>query len=129
MADEDLGRIFVVDDDEAVGRALSRLLRSFGYAADAFHSAAQVMAQPLPADLVCLVVDLRMPGEGGLELWEQLQAAGQDLPVVFVTAHGASGLAHRALQVAPVLQKPVDGGALTQAIRSVARRPVRAARR
>lgn len=129
MADAAAGRILVVDDDESVCRALARLLRSFGYEVTTFGSAVELLAAGPPGDAVCLVADVRMPEMGGVELVEQLRASGRDLPTVFVTAHGTEGLRSIVLQGAPVLQKPVGAEKLVEAIDSVRRRTVRAARR
>ena len=116
MAEESAGRILVVDDDESVCRALARLLRSFGWEVTTYPSAAALLAAGLPDDTRCLVVDVRMPEMGGVELVEQLHASTRRVPVVFVTAHGTDDLRSLVLQDAPVLQKPVDAGRLVAAI-------------
>ena len=128
MAGAGAGRILVVDDDASVCRALARLLRSYGYEVDTFGSAAELLASGPPADALCLVTDVRMPGLGGVELCEQLHAAGRDLPCVFVTAHGTEGLRSLVLQGAPILQKPVAAEQLVAAIEAVTRKTVHAAR-
>ncbi len=122
------GRILVVDDDASVCRALARLLRSYGFEVATFGSAAEVLASGPPEDAICLVADVRMPEMGGVELVEQLHASGRDLPTVFVTAHGTEGLRSLVLEGAPVLQKPVDGEQLVQAIDRVRQRRLRATR-
>jgi FixJ family two-component response regulator len=121
MAGATAGRILVVDDDASVCRALARLLRSYGYAVETFGSAAELLASGPPADTLCLVTDVRMPGVGGVELCEQLHAAGRDVPTVFITAHGTDGLRSLVLQDAPILQKPVSAEQLVAAIESVCR--------
>ena len=123
------GRILVLDDDASVCRALARLLRSFGHEVQTFGSAKELRAaQPLE-DVLCLVADVRMPEMGGIELCEHLHATGQDLPTVFVTAHGTEGLRSLVLHGAAVLEKPVDAQRLLEAIEQVTRKPVRRARR
>lgn len=122
------GRILVVDDDASVCRALARLLRSYGYEVETFASAAELLAAGPPADTLCLVTDVRMPGMGGVELCEQLHANGRDLPTVFVTAHGTEGLRSLVLQGAPILQKPVAAEQLLAAIDAVTRKPLRGVR-
>jgi FixJ family two-component response regulator len=123
------GRILVVDDDESVCRALARLLRSFGYDVQTFGSAKELLAAGVPADTRCLVVDVRMPEMGGVELCEQLEASGRCVPRVFVTAHGTDDLRSLVLQGAPVLQKPVVAEQLVGAIEAASgaspRRPSR----
>jgi FixJ family two-component response regulator len=118
MAEAAAGRIIVVDDDESVCRALARLLRSYGYEVGTFASAAALLASGLPEDTRCLVLDVRMPEMGGVELAEHLHASGHRVPTVFVTAHGTDDLRSLALQGAPVLQKPVDAEGLIAAIES-----------
>jgi len=82
------GRVFVVDDDAPVRRALSRLLRSVTHDVEAFPSAEGflkgVSADPGPA---CLVVDLRMPGLTGLQLQDEMRRRGMELPIVFISGH------------------------------------------
>jgi FixJ family two-component response regulator len=110
------GRIVVVDDDESVCRALARLLRSYGFEVATFGSAAALLAAGLPDETRCLVLDVRMPEMGGVELAEQLEASGRRVPAVFVTAHGTEDLRSLVLQGAPVPPTPVNGEALVAAI-------------
>jgi FixJ family two-component response regulator len=115
------GLVLVVDDDASVCRALSRLLRSYGFTVRTYGSAAALLADGPPRDAACLVVDVRMPDLGGVELCEQLHAAGRELPAVFVTAHGTEGLQSLALHGAPVLSKPVAAERLVEAIEAARR--------
>jgi len=115
------GRILVVDDDDSVCRALARLLRSFSFDVTTFGSAAELLAAGVPDDAVCLVADVRMPGMGGVELCEQLHASGQELPTVFITAHGTEDMRSLMLQRYPVLEKPVASDRLVQAIEATRR--------
>ena len=123
------GRIVLVDDDESVCRALARLLRSYGFEVATFGSAAALLAAGRPADTRCLVLDVRMPEMGGVELCEHLEASGRRVPAVFVTAHGTEDLRSLVLQGAPVLQKPVNGEALVAAIEAASPVPPRRATR
>jgi FixJ family two-component response regulator len=115
------GLVLVVDDDASVCRALSRLLRSYGFEVRTYGSAAALLADGPPPEAVCLVVDVRMPDLGGVELCERLHAAGRALPTVFVTAHGTEGLQSLAVHGAPVLQKPVAAERLVAAIATARR--------
>jgi FixJ family two-component response regulator len=119
------GRILVVDDDESVCRALARLLRSFGFEVSTFGSAAELLASGVPQDTRCLVVDVRMPEMGGVELCELLEASGRRVPKVFVTAHGTEDLSSLVVQGAPILQKPVNAQQLVAAIEAASRAPGR----
>jgi FixJ family two-component response regulator len=93
------GRVFVVDDDPPVRRALSRLLRSATHEVEAFPSAEGflqgVTPDPGPS---CLVVDLRMPGLTGLQLQEEMRRRGLDLPVVFISGHADVASSVRAMK-------------------------------
>ena len=109
------GRVFVVDDDPPVRRALSRLLRSATLEVQAFPSAEGflegVAPDPGPA---CLVVDLKMPGLTGLQLQEEMQRRGLDLPVVFISGHADVSSSVRAMKSGALdfLEKPFTADAL-----------------
>src|ERR1700733_5471892 len=85
MADQ--GAVHIVDDDEPLRRALQRLLRSVGYTAITYGTAAAVI-DAAPRLSGCLLLDLRMPDMSGLEVQAQLVRRGVRLPVVVVTGHG-----------------------------------------
>ena len=81
-------RIAVVDDDPAVLKALSRLLRSRSFLARTFGSGGEFLAA-LQTDVPeCLIVDLQMPDMNGLELHEHLVSNGINIPTILITAHG-----------------------------------------
>jgi FixJ family two-component response regulator len=114
--------VFVVDDDLSVRRSLARLLRSAGYRVATFASAREFLAEGRADGPSCLVLDIRMPGQSGLDLHEMLAADDQQLPVVFITGHGDVPMAARARRSGAVdfLTKPFDDrtllGAVQQAI-------------
>jgi two-component system, LuxR family, response regulator TtrR len=112
--------ICIVDDDDAVVRALRRLLMACGYVVRAFTSAQDFLDQPVSddANVCCLIVDVHMPGTSGLELQSALQAAERPLPIVFVTGAGDAKLRCRALGDGAVafLQKPFADVELIQAV-------------
>jgi FixJ family two-component response regulator len=84
--------IAIVDDDPAVLKALSRLLRSHAFRARTYESGQQFLAA-LPADLPdCLIVDLQMPAMNGLELQQHLVSNGIEIPTILITAHGDAAL-------------------------------------
>jgi FixJ family two-component response regulator len=118
--------VVLIDDDEAVRRALRRLLRSAGLNVETFAAAEEFLATadgPAPA---CLVLDVRMPGMGGLGLQKHLAAAGRHIPIVFITAHEDEAARRAALQAGAVdfLHKPFDDRALLDSIaRALARGP------
>jgi FixJ family two-component response regulator len=107
--------IAIVDDDPAVLKALSRLLRSHAFRARTYESGQQFIAA-LPADLPdCLIVDLQMPAMNGLELQQHLVSNGIEIPTILITAHGDAALCdHRGLVAS--LRKPLQQLALFEAI-------------
>jgi FixJ family two-component response regulator len=112
-------RIYVVDDDPSARSALGRLLKSAGYRVKLFASAQEFLeGGPVETDAVILL-DLRMPGIGGLELQKRLRTAGEDGPIIFLTAFEDPQARIEALKKGAVafLQKPVDEKVLFEAIR------------
>ena len=79
--------ISVIDDDPSARRGLCRLLRSVGFAANAFASAEEYLSSDQPENADCLLLDIRMPGMSGIELQRQLVANHSEVPVIFITAH------------------------------------------
>ena len=108
-----------MDDDPSVRRGLERLLRSAGYRAETFASAREFLQRGDPNGGGCLVLDVRMPGQSGLELYDVLAAAGHSIPVIFITGHGDIPMAVRAIKAGAVdfLTKPFDDEALLEAVR------------
>ena len=80
-------RIAVVDDDPAILRALDRLVRSRGGAAEVFSSPAEFLESTAAAPPDCLILDVQIPGMSGLELHQWLLEKGFKFPVIFITAH------------------------------------------
>jgi RNA polymerase sigma factor (sigma-70 family) len=112
--------IYLVDDDPSFLRALSRRLQAAGYDVECFDSPEHFLERPRRLDVAgCVVLDLQMPGPGGLELQETLAKADEPLPVIFLTAHGDVTSSVRAMKRGAVdfLSKPVRGEDLLDAIR------------
>jgi FixJ family two-component response regulator len=110
--------IAVVDDDAAVLRALSRLLRSRAFRVQPFESG-QDFLSALPHSLPeCLIVDLQMPGMSGLELQQHLAGNGIRIPTVMITAHGEAALQgrHEEAGLVAFLLKPLQENSLFAAI-------------
>src|SRR5260221_1695550 len=80
--------VFVVDDDAAVRKALSRLLRSAGIGVATFASPTEFLAQYDPATPGCLVLDIAMPGFNGLQLQTALREKRSILTIIFINGHG-----------------------------------------
>ena len=110
--------IAIVDDDPAVLKALSRLLRSHAFRAQTYESGQEFLAA-LPAGLPgCLIVDLQMPEMNGLELQQHLISNGIKIPTILITAHADAALREQSCEGALVasLRKPLQEEALFSAI-------------
>ncbi len=108
----------VLDDDASFLRAVSRLLRTAGYAVQTFSSPRELLAALPRLSPAVLVLDVHMPEMTGLDLQEQLSAKGLCLPVVFVTAYDTPQTRERAHKAGSfgLLLKPFDKAALVRAI-------------
>jgi FixJ family two-component response regulator len=115
--------IFIVDDDPAVLKAQSRVLREGGWAVETFESAEAFLARPGTAE-GCLVLDVTMPGLDGLALQHELAGRGRSLPIVFVTGHGDIPMSVQAMKAgaADFLTKPVPSQLLIAAVRDAIER-------
>lgn len=111
-------RILVVDDDAPVRRALGRLFKSAGYEVQVFASAEEYLAHAPTERPACLVLDMRMPGMGGLTLQRAIAGTARGLPIVFVTGHADEDARTQALAAGAiaVLQKPLDEEVLLAAV-------------
>jgi FixJ family two-component response regulator len=100
--------VYVVDDDRSIRHAMELLLQSVGMEHAIFHSGTEFLAQYTNELAGCMVLDIRMPGMGGLELQEKLIALGSTLPIIFITGHGDVPMAVEAMQkgAADFIQKP-----------------------
>jgi FixJ family two-component response regulator len=121
--------VSVVDDDESVRESLPDLLRQFGFDAEAFSSAEAFLASDVVSDTRCLILDIAMPGMSGPDLQQELTRRQQQIPIVFITAHGDTNARPRLLERGAVdcLFKPFSEAALLEAIRAALRRPDRSA--
>lgn len=90
--------VYLVDDDAAIRDALTWLLRSRGIQSSAWSSAEAFIKDYRPEMSGCLILDIRMTGMTGSELYEQLLAQGCAMPVIFLTGHGDVPLAVKALK-------------------------------
>jgi FixJ family two-component response regulator len=110
--------IHLVDDDADVRRALGRLLRLHGYRVVEHGSAADLLAAPHDGGPACLLLDLAMPGVGGLALQAVMRQAGDQRPIVFLTGEGDIASCAGAMKAGAVdyLTKPVDADALLDAV-------------
>jgi FixJ family two-component response regulator len=110
--------VFVVDDDDSMRRALGNLIRSVGFRVEVFSSAHEFLGCDRPAVPACLVLDVRLRGMSGLELQRELTAAGNPVPIVFITSHGDIPMTVRAMKAGAIefLPKPFRDQDLLDAI-------------
>lgn len=112
--------VFVVDDDPSIRESLSLLLSSAGYGVKTFASAKEFLESergtPGPA---CLVLDVKMPGLGGLDLQKELKSRNTIIPIIFITGHGDIPMSVQAMKKGAVdfLSKPFDDGDLLDAVK------------
>lgn len=100
--------VFIVDDDPAIRQAMEFLMRSVDMTCEIFRSADEFLAAWNEGRSGCLVLDIRMPGMGGLELQERLSQRGSRLPIIFITGHADVPMAVDAMQKGAFdfIQKP-----------------------
>ena len=112
--------VFVVDDDPSVRTSTERLVRSAGFKVETFGSAAEFLASPRPDGPACLVLDVRLPGQSGLDLQRELTGSGVQIPIIFVTGHGDIPMSVRAMKAGAIefLTKPYRRNDLLEAIRA-----------
>src|SRR5215218_7956159 len=102
--------VFVVDDDQEMRDSLRALLVILGFQVTAFATPGsfhRFYRSEMPG---CLLLDIRMPRQTGLELYERLLEEGKRLPVIFITAHADVGTAVAAMKTGAIefLEKPFD---------------------
>jgi FixJ family two-component response regulator len=110
--------IFIIDDDFAVRDSLGHLLRSVGLNAKLFASVSDFLKTDPTEGPSCLVLDVRLPGQSGLEFQRELAAAGRELPIIFITGHGDIPMSVQAMKSGAIefLTKPIRDQALLDAI-------------
>ncbi|HXJ37389.1 MAG TPA: response regulator [Candidatus Eisenbacteria bacterium] len=113
--------IAVVDDDASVRQSTHRLVRSFGYRAEAFDSGEEFLSSPAVQQAACLLLDVRMPGMDGLEVQRRLAARGARIPIVFLTGRASDHEERSARSAGAVefLRKPVAEATLRRVLLSV----------
>jgi len=113
-------RVYVVEDDPSMRNALKNLLKSLEFEAELFASAEEFLLRNRPEVPSCLILDVRLPGLGGLDLQTQLRSANIQIPIIFITAHGDIPMSVRAMKAGAVefLTKPFRDQDLLEAIKS-----------
>ena len=110
--------VLVVDDDESMREALRSLLQSVDLRVEMYRSAAAFLQGELPAGPCCIVLDVRLPGQSGLDLQAELSREDIRIPIIFITGHGDVPMSVRALKAGAVdfLVKPFRDQDLLDAI-------------
>lgn len=114
--------VFLVEDDEAVRKSLSLVLKTAGFAVESFSCAESFVEAGVAKGAVrephCLVLDVRLPAQSGLDLQEAIVGQGIDMPIVLITGHGDVPMARRALKAGAIdfIQKPIDDTVLISAV-------------
>ena len=111
--------ISIIDDDRSVLLALAGLLRSFGFAVEAYDTAEAFLRSDTRETSDCIITDIHMPGFGGIELKQWLDAHANATPVIMITARPEAHLHAQALASGAVclLKKPFDSAALLTSLR------------
>ena len=115
---EGAGTVIVIDDDSGVRKSLIDLISSIGLKARTFASAREFLQEKRPESPACLVLDVRLPGLGGLDLQRELAKTETPLPIIFITGHGDVPMTVRAMRGGAVdfLTKPFRDQDLLDAI-------------
>ena len=115
-------QVYIVDDDEGVRHSLAALLLARGHRAQAFASGAAFLADANLAQPGCVLLDLRMDGLSGLQVFDSMRQQGTVLKTVFLSAHGELASAVAAVKQGAVdwLEKPCDEATLLAAVQRAA---------
>lgn len=121
-------KVYVVDDDEAMRDSMQWLLESRGFAVECYPTAEEFLAVYTSDRPGCLLLDVRMPGMSGLELYERLRSRNYRLPVIFITGHGDVPMAVSALKkgAADFIEKPFNDQELADLVENSLERDARA---
>ena len=116
---KDSSFVSIVEDDPFVRASTRRLIRSFGYAVEAFSSATDFLVSPPLGETACLIADINMPGMTGVELHRRLTEAGRRIPTILMTAYPDDAVRTRALAdgVLCYLKKPFADDELLRCVR------------
>ena len=119
-------RIAVIDDDESVRESVLGLIESVGYDGALFGSAEEFLNSPHIDQVTCLILDVRLPGLSGLQLYSRIQASERRIRTIFITAHIDESACAWAMESGAVafLYKPFQAQALLSALRvAIAKTP------
>jgi len=110
--------VAIVDDDAPLRASIVRLLRSVGLDTRSFESVAEYLGSELPDCPTCLILDVRLPGQSGLDFQRDLVSANEDLPIIFITGHGDIPMSVQAMKRGAIefLTKPFRDQELLDAV-------------
>jgi FixJ family two-component response regulator len=110
--------VLVIDDDPNLRASIGRLLHSLGLDVQLFSSISDFLKAKLPEVPTCLVLDVRLPGQSGLDLQRELAATDRELPIIFITGHGDIPMSVQAMKSGAIefLTKPFRDQDLIDAI-------------
>jgi FixJ family two-component response regulator len=116
----DTATILVIEDDVELRHSIGRLLRSVGLNAKLFGSVSDFLKSEPTDGPNCLVLDVRLPGQSGLEFQRELAAAGRELPIIFITGHGDIPMSVQAMKGGAIefFTKPIRDQEFLDAIQS-----------
>ena len=111
-------RVFIIDDDENVRKGISLLLLSGGYNVATFENTGEFLASDYRNHPGCILLDIFLDGESGLELQDDIRERFPNLPIIYITGYGDVPMSVRALKHGALnfLQKPIDEKLLLQAV-------------
>lgn len=111
--------VYLIDDDKFIIRALSLLLKSENYDVAAFNSAEEFLKYEVQNRIGCIILDVNLEGQTGLELQEELIKRSSYLPIIFITGQGDIPMSVQALKKGAVnfLPKPFDDNQLLEAVK------------
>jgi|ERR1700722_6239430 FixJ family two-component response regulator len=110
--------VLIIDDDPELRASIGRLLRSLDLDARLFASVSEFLKSDLPDGPACLVLDVRLPGQSGLDFQRELVGASTQLPIIFITGHGDIPMSVQAMKGGAIefLTKPFRDQELLDAI-------------
>ena len=110
--------VLVIDDDPDLRASIGRLLRSLDLDARLFASVSDFLNSDLPDGPACLVLDVRLPGQSGLDFQRELAGANRQVPIIFITGHGDIPMSVQAMKGGAIefLTKPFRDQELLDAI-------------
>jgi FixJ family two-component response regulator len=113
--------IAIVEDDASLRRALEPLLCASGFEVHTFASEEEFLGSAVPESYACLILDVRLPGMSGFELFDHLTASAHPRPTIFITAQDEDSVRQQAFRIpnSVYLLKPVLGAVLLEAVRSL----------